>query len=52
MTDLPAVPATPPAEQQAVRRRQLSNARITAWLLTAFVVLTFAITIAKISVSH
>jgi hypothetical protein len=52
MTDLPATPMTPPVEEKAVRRRQVSNARITAWLLAAFVLLTFAITIAKISVNH
>ena len=51
MTDLPSDTAVPPVDQPAIRKRQRSNAQVTAWLLAAFVILTFAITIAKISVA-
>ena len=41
----------PRSEDELVRKRQASGARVTAILLAAFVVLVFAITIAKMSVS-
>jgi hypothetical protein len=49
MTDDPS--SSPAQDTPAIRRRQRSNARVTAWLLGAFIVLTFAITIAKISLN-
>jgi hypothetical protein len=39
----------PKPEQEVVRVRQRSQARITAWLLGGFVVLLFLITLAKIT---
>lgn len=39
----------PKPEQEVVRARQRSQARITAWLLSGFVVLLFLITLAKIT---
>jgi hypothetical protein len=38
-------------EDEIVRNRQLARARITAWLLGAFVVLLFFITIAKTGIN-
>lgn len=41
--------ADPPRpEQELIRQRQRSGARATAWVLVAFVVLVFLITIARI----
>jgi hypothetical protein len=34
-------------EDEIIRKRQSARARVTAWLLAAFVVLMFLITIAK-----
>lgn len=34
-------------EEEVIRKRQRDRARITAWLLAAFVILFFFITIAK-----
>ena len=48
MTD----PSSPTPEEEIVRRRQQSGARVTAWLLGAFVVLIFAITIAKMTINR
>ncbi|GGO96149.1 hypothetical protein [Stakelama pacifica] len=36
-----------PEEEQVVRERQRARAKVMAWLLGAFVVLVFAISIAK-----
>tara|TARA_B100000678_G_scaffold9125_2_gene7572 strand:+ start:395 stop:526 length:132 start_codon:yes stop_codon:yes gene_type:complete len=36
-----------PQEQDIVRQRQRSRAKVMAWLLGAFVILVFAISIAK-----
>ncbi len=44
MTDLP------PTDDQEIRRRQKSRALIMGVLLAAFVILVYAITIAKMSV--
>ena len=41
-----------PQDQDLVRARQRSRARITALLLLGFVVLMFAITIAKMAVNR
>jgi hypothetical protein len=41
-----------PDNQDEIRRRQRSNARMTALVLGAFVVLVFAITIAKMLVNR
>ena len=38
----------PKAEAEIIRTRQRERARITAWLLGAFVILLFLITLAKI----
>ncbi len=38
----------PEPEEEIIRARQRSRARITAWLLGAFVLLMFLITMAKI----
>ena len=38
----------PKAEAEVIRKRQRDRARIMAWLLGAFVVLLFLITLAKI----
>ncbi|WP_168713119.1 MULTISPECIES: hypothetical protein [Sphingomonas] len=43
---------TPRPEDELVRARQRGGARITAILLILFVVLTFAITIAKLTVNR
>ena len=40
------------SEDEAVRKRQASGARATAWVLIAFVVLVFAVTIAKMSINQ
>jgi hypothetical protein len=39
------------AEDEVIRERQRARARITAWLLGAFVVLLFFITIAKTGIN-
>ena len=39
------------AEEEVIRKRQRERARIMAWLLGAFVVLMFLITIAKTSMN-
>jgi hypothetical protein len=52
MTDLPSDTPATPVDVRAIRKRQTSNARVTAWLLAAFVILTFAISIAKISIAN
>ena len=39
---------SPQPEDEIVRARQSARARITAWLLGAFVILLFLITVAKI----
>jgi hypothetical protein len=52
MVDLPNTPRADPIDERPIRQRQRSNARVTALLLAAFVILTFAITIAKISVAN
>lgn len=45
--------AEPPRpEQELIRKRQRSGARATAWVLVAFVVLVFLITIAKMMVNQ
>ena len=45
--------ADPPRpEQELIRQRQRSGARATAWVLTAFVLLVFGITIAKLLVNR
>ena len=41
-----------PDNEDLVRTRQRGNARVTAWLLGTFVVLVFAITIAKMLVNR
>ena len=41
-----------PQQEDEVRRRQRERAKLMAWLLGAFVVLMFAITIAKMSVNQ
>ena len=52
MTDQPTNVSISPEESRIIRKRQGSNARITAILLALFVILTFAITIAKISLAN
>ena len=42
----------PRPEDEIVRARQKSGARVTAWVLTAFIVLVFLITIAKMMVNQ
>jgi len=46
MTDAPR------PEDEIVRARQKSGARVTAWVLGAFIVLVFLITIAKMMVNQ
>ena len=41
-----------PEEQNLVRKRQRDRARLMALLLAAFVILMFAITIAKMSINR
>jgi hypothetical protein len=41
-----------PLPEEEVRRRQRERARVMAWLLGAFVVLLFFITIAKMTVNE
>ena len=41
-----------PEEQDLVRKRQRDRARLMALLLAAFVILMFAITIAKMSINQ
>ena len=43
---------TPMPEDEIIRARQKARARLMALLLGAFVVLLFAITIAKMSINH
>ena len=38
-----------PIDQEELRRRQRSRAKVMAWLLAAFVVLLFAISVVKIT---
>ena len=40
----------PQAEEELIRTRQLQRARIMAWLLGAFVVLLFLITLSKLGI--
>ena len=42
----------PRREEEVIRQRQKSGARMTALLLIGFVVLVFAITIAKLSLNQ
>ena len=42
----------PRPDDAVIRSAQRRGAKITAWLLAAFVILTFAITIAKLSVAQ
>ena len=42
----------PRQDDDLIRKRQASGSRVTAMVLIAFVVLVFAITIAKISVNQ
>jgi hypothetical protein len=42
----------PLPEDEVIRARQKARARLMAWLLGAFVVLMFAITIAKMGLNH
>nr|WP_294170273.1 hypothetical protein [uncultured Sphingomonas sp.] len=42
----------PRPEQELIRQRQRSGARATAWVLAAFIILVFLITIAKIWVNR
>ena len=42
----------PRPDQELIRRRQRSGARATAWVLTAFILLVFLITIAKMWVNR
>ena len=42
----------PRPEDEIVRARQKSGARVTAWVLTAFIVLVFLVTIAKMMVNQ
>lgn len=42
----------PRHDDELIRRRQASGARVTAWVLTAFVVLVFLVTIAKMTVNQ
>ena len=41
-----------PQQEDEVRRRQKDRAKLMAWMLGAFVVLMFAITIAKMTVNQ
>ena len=41
-----------PVPEDEIRRRQRERARVMAWLLAAFVVLLFFITIAKMTVDQ
>ena len=41
-----------PVPEDEIRRRQRERARVMAWLLAAFVVLLFFITIAKMTVNQ
>jgi hypothetical protein len=43
---------TPEPEDELIRARQRERAKVMAWLLGAFVVLMFAITIAKMGLNH
>lgn len=42
----------PSPDDETIRARQRSSARVTAWLLTSFIVLVFLVTIAKILVNR
>ena len=42
----------PRPDDKLIRARQRSGARTTAWVLAAFVILVFAITIAKMTVNQ
>jgi hypothetical protein len=42
----------PRHEEELIRKRQRSGARMTAWVLGAWFVLIFAITIAKLTVNQ
>ena len=41
-----------PPDLKDIRARQRSGARVTAWVLTAFIILVFLITIAKMMVNQ
>ncbi|MHA6720181.1 hypothetical protein ACX40Y_12100 [Sphingomonas sp. RS6] len=44
--------AAPQGEAELVRARQRARARLMAWLLGAFVILVFAISIVKMQIGH
>lgn len=43
---------TPGPEDEIIRARQKARSKLMAWLLGAFAVLMFAITIAKMGLNH
>ena len=45
-------PRVPQEESEIIRKRQSDRARIMAWLLGAFVILLFLITLAKIGLNR
>ena len=52
MTDRPPPPSTKAPSTEEIRRRQRSRALLMGILLGAFVILVYAITIAKLSVNR
>ncbi|HEX8301805.1 hypothetical protein [Sphingomonas sp.] len=50
--DLIRAPEAQPSDQELIRSRQKSRARLMALLLGAFVILVFAISIVKIKLGH
>ncbi len=51
MTETPD-PLAPPPTPEEIHARQIGRAKVMAWLLAAFVVLVFAISIVKMQVVH
>ena len=45
-------PAPPPLDEDEVRRRQAARAQVMALLLGAFVILLFAVSIAKMTINR
>jgi len=52
MSDVPPPPSSQPPSVDEIRRRQRSRALLMGILLGAFVILVYAITIAKLSVNR